>query len=273
MKSKFAHKLDLEEKVVNAIKPRTIVKEGAFLIPYISPGMNMLEVGCGSGSMSQGFAHCLYPGSVTGIDINAEQITLARTLARQENMNNLDFHIADVYALPFDNECFDLVFAHNLFIHLSDPPNALKELHRVCKTGGLVGFRDGLGGFCYYSDFPLRHKYHDLNQFIGIVGQFSDGNPAIGVQLKGLLQTAGFSDLKMTTFSEVYDKPADMVMLKSWYQGLMQGWMGELALLHGLISQQELNQLIASMDQWESDPAALNVILWIEHIAKKISLF
>ena len=239
--SKSDLNLHLEEKIVNRVKPRTVVKEGAFFLPYIAPGLNMLDVGCGSGSMAQGFARCLNPGKVIGIDIDPDQITHANNQAQQAKLANLTFRVADVFELPFADESFDLILAHNFFIHLADPVKALRELFRVCKNGGYIGLREGLGGFCYCSDFPLRPKFRDLNHFITEAGQLSEGSPAIGVQLKGLLRTVGFRNIVISNFSETYDQPMDLNLLKTWYQGLMQGWMGKLTIQAGIVSAQEIN--------------------------------
>lgn len=262
--------LPLEEVAVNKLNPRTIAREGSFLVPYLQPGMKMLDVGCGNGSMAHGFAEYIYPGEVVGIDNNEAQISSAIESLQEGENKNLEFRLGDIYDLACANESFDVVFAHNVFIHLSSPEAALKELGRVCKPGGIIGLRDGLANQCHYSAFPLQHKYKDLSEFIDEAARLSNGTPDVGIKMKGLLSTVGFSNLKIKVYSEVYDKAEDMQMLKSWYIGLLSGWMGELAIEHELVSNRELENLLASINQWDSDPAAINIITWIEHVGRKI---
>src|SRR5439155_4360764 len=49
----------------------------------------------------------------------------------------------DVYALGYDDASFDVVHAHQVLQHLSNPVAALKEMRRVTRPGGIVAVRDG----------------------------------------------------------------------------------------------------------------------------------
>ena len=59
------------------MKSRTVEHHGAFLLPYLEPGMSLLDCGCGPGSLTLGFAAKLAPGSVVGIDCEPEQFAAA----------------------------------------------------------------------------------------------------------------------------------------------------------------------------------------------------
>ena len=48
------------------------------------------------------------------------------------------FTVGDVYQLDFPDDSFDVVHAHQLLQHLTDPVAALREMRRVCRPGGLV---------------------------------------------------------------------------------------------------------------------------------------
>ena len=49
---------------------------------------------------------------------------------------------ASVYELPYDDASFDVVHAHQVLQHLSEPVAALREMRRVCAPGGLLAVRD-----------------------------------------------------------------------------------------------------------------------------------
>ena len=47
---------------------RTAAKEGAFFLRFLRPGMRVLDLGCGPGSITLGLAEAVAPGEVVGID-------------------------------------------------------------------------------------------------------------------------------------------------------------------------------------------------------------
>jgi SAM-dependent methyltransferase len=57
---------------------RTAFREAAFFLPRLRRGMQLLDVGCGSGSITLGLAQVVAPGEVVGIDLQAPQIERAR---------------------------------------------------------------------------------------------------------------------------------------------------------------------------------------------------
>ena len=56
----------------------------------------------------------------------------------QKNNPNIPFHIADVNKLPFENESFDTVISASLLNIVTDKEGAVKEMIRVCKSGGTI---------------------------------------------------------------------------------------------------------------------------------------
>ena len=77
---------------------RTASREAAFLLPYLRPGMQMIDVGCGSGSITVGLADAVAPGNVVGIDFQPTQIEQAQALATMRavaNVANVRFEVAD----------------------------------------------------------------------------------------------------------------------------------------------------------------------------------
>jgi len=102
------------------------------LLPCPRPGDRLLDAGCGTGHWSRFFAR--YGYSVTGIDISPEMIHTARQRCR----HGCSFEVADVTALPFESEYFDVVASIATVSFLSDVPAALSEMFRCLKTGGTM---------------------------------------------------------------------------------------------------------------------------------------
>ena len=103
------------------------------MLPDLNPGMSLLDCGCGPGSTTIELAQRLAPGQVTGIDIGAESVKQAQALARDLDVSNVSFQVANVYELPFPDNSFDAVFTHVVLAHLNEPLRALREMQRVLK--------------------------------------------------------------------------------------------------------------------------------------------
>jgi SAM-dependent methyltransferase len=102
----------------------------------------MLDVGIGPGTITVDLAERLADGSVIGIDSAPAAVVATQTLALGRGASNIQVLIGDVYTMPFPDASFDVVHAHQLLQHLSDPVAALREMRRVCVPGGLVAVRD-----------------------------------------------------------------------------------------------------------------------------------
>jgi ubiquinone/menaquinone biosynthesis C-methylase UbiE len=98
-------------------------------------GRDVLEVGCGSGIAVQLFAEA--GANVTAVDLTDWAVaTTSRRLAAFGLEG--DVRQADAEKLPFADESFDLVFSWGVIHHTSDMGRALRELVRVCRSGGNI---------------------------------------------------------------------------------------------------------------------------------------
>ncbi|MDP6451591.1 MAG: class I SAM-dependent methyltransferase, partial [Lentisphaeria bacterium] len=142
------------------MKSRTVEEHGAFLLPYLKPGQSLLDCGCGPGSLTVGFAQILNPGQVVGIDRETEQLAAAKAYANQHNLNNLHFETGDVYDLPFDDACFDVVFCSAVLGSVSKPEQVVREMVRVLKQDGVIAMKEfDHGGDIVYPQTPkLTHS-------------------------------------------------------------------------------------------------------------------
>src|SRR4051795_8294283 len=68
---------------------RTAATCAAFFLPYLRPGMRLLDCGCGVGSSTVALAEAVAPGEVVGIDPQPEQVARARALAVERNVGNV----------------------------------------------------------------------------------------------------------------------------------------------------------------------------------------
>lgn len=92
----------------------------------------ILEVGCGTGVITQSLHH-LTNSQVFGLDILHERSAFARSYDPSSNFVN-----ADVYHIPFASKTFDLTFCHYLLLWLKSPLEALVEMKRITRPGGYI---------------------------------------------------------------------------------------------------------------------------------------
>ncbi|MGZ8753455.1 MAG: class I SAM-dependent methyltransferase, partial [Acidimicrobiia bacterium] len=120
---------------------RTAENSAGHLLPHLRPGLMLLDVGCGPGTITLDLARRVVPGAVVGIDAATDVIDQARAALDDTNVGDVTFAVGDVYALDFDDATFDVVHAHQVLQHLTDPVAALREMRRVCAPSGVVAVR------------------------------------------------------------------------------------------------------------------------------------
>ncbi len=70
------------DATVSILAARTAEREGAFFLAHLQPGMRVLDVGCGPGTITLGLARAVAPAEVIGIDIAQSQVDAARARQR-----------------------------------------------------------------------------------------------------------------------------------------------------------------------------------------------
>ncbi len=93
-------------------------------------GLDVLEVGCGTGRISRQIVE--RNAKLTVLDIGQ---SLVKKVARQLNCRGVT---ADACDLPFDCDSFDLVISSECIEHTLDPAKAIREMVRVCKRHGQI---------------------------------------------------------------------------------------------------------------------------------------
>jgi len=102
----------------------------------IPAGGRLLEIGCGSGAALLELASRLQPCRVSGVDIDRGLLQGARERFANAGVH-VDLYDTDVRALPFVDECFDIVIDFGTCYHIGRPLVALQEISRVLCPGGL----------------------------------------------------------------------------------------------------------------------------------------
>jgi len=129
----------------------------------LRPGLNVLDVGCGTGDLLRLLAPIVFPGTAVGVDLSETMIAEARQRSG-ENVDNLSFRVGSVLELPFPVASFDRVLATQLLLHVPDPLKALVEIKRVLAPSGVISITEIDWGTLVVqsSDNELGRRFSDL---------------------------------------------------------------------------------------------------------------
>ena len=239
--------------VETALAQRTAEAEGGFFLPYLRPGMRLLDCGCGPGSITLGLAAAVAPGAVVGLDLQSAPVARARTAAAAGGVATAHFLVGSVYALPCPPASFDAVFAHALLLHLREPLRALREMRRVLRPGGIVGIRDpDLGTELRTPTTPLLEQRQAIVQR---VYQQTGGDPFVGRQQRQLVRAAGFARVTATAAVESAGTPA-ATRRRAAYDRIVWQRYAQTAVAAGWLDQATVAAIAAAIDAWGADPDA-----------------
>ena len=223
---------------------RTVENSAAYLLPYLRPGLQVLDIGCGPGTITADFARRVSPGKVCGVDSAVDAIDAAR-----RDHAGVDFRIGDVYRLEFDDASWDLVHAHQVLQHLSDPVAALTEMRRVVRPGGVVAARDSdYASFTWYPNDDRLARwlvlYEDLARANG-------GEPDAGRRLVSWARQVGFSRVETSASAWCFATAEE----RAWWGGLWADRMTASAIAQqaqreGRASADELASIADGWRQW-----------------------
>ncbi len=142
---------------------RTLAEDVPGLSAHLFAGAQVLDVGCGPGSITLDVAAAVAPGRVVGVDVMADRISDAAKLASDRGVENASFEVGDCHVLRFPDDTFDVVYSHTVLHSMIDASRALLEQKRVAKPGGWViasGVRDW--GFSpRYPACPALDQLHE----------------------------------------------------------------------------------------------------------------
>ncbi|GAB3008138.1 class I SAM-dependent methyltransferase [Mycobacterium bourgelatii] len=241
------------ESVLRSHRRRTAEDSAAYLLPHLKPGLTLLDIGCGPGTITVDLATRVTPGSVTAVERTTEALDLARAEAQRRNVSNVDFVTSDVHALDLADDTFDVVHAHQVLQHVADPVQALREMRRVCVPGGIVAVRDAdYAGFIWYPRLAPLDRWLELYQR---AARANGGEPDAGRRLLSWAQQAGFADITPTgsmwcfATDETRDWWGDM-----WADRILRSDLSRQLLDSGLATASELEEISAAWRAWAAAP-------------------
>jgi SAM-dependent methyltransferase len=254
------------ESVLRSHRWRTVDNSAAYLVERLVPGVEVLDVGCGPGSITIDIAHRVAPGRVVGLDAAADVVAAARTAADEAAVMNLALATGDVYALDLADDSFDVVHAHQVLQHVSDPVAALREMRRVCRPDGVVAARDSIyRAMSWYPTAPA------LDRWLAVycaVAEANGGEPDAGSRLRHWALAAGCSTVTASASAWCYATDEE----RAWWGGLWADRvattaLGTRAVELGLATPAEITAMADAWRAWAATPDAWFAVLHGEILA------
>lgn len=236
------------EPVLQSHRWRTAENSAPHLLPLLRPGLDLLDVGCGPGTITVDLAARVAPGRVLGLDVSPDPLDEARAAAERAGVE-VTFAVGDVYALDLPDGSFDVVHAHQVLQHLTDPVAALRELARVCRPGGVVAVRDvDYAAVTWFPENPGLDRWLEL---YSAVARANGAEPDAGRRLVAWAHAAGLRDLTATTSSWCWAAPEERRWWgDSWAGRATASSFAEQAVAYGLATPGQLEQVAGAWRSW-----------------------
>lgn len=243
-----------EQSALASHSARTAANSAAYLLPHLKPGMQLLDIGCGPGTITLDLAKHVAPGRVIGLENVETPLVAAGLAAAARGDTSTLFQLGDALRLPFEDDTFDVVHAHQVLQHLTDPVACLREMVRVCKPGGWIAARDAdYAAMAWFPELPgldlWRRTYRTIARGNG-------AEPDAGRRLRGWARVAGIPDPRLTASVWNY---ADAATCAWWGHSQADRCAGETFTRQARelgLDDAEIEGIVSAWRQWAEEPDA-----------------
>ncbi|KAM0750100.1 methyltransferase type 11 [Meredithblackwellia eburnea MCA 4105] len=257
--------------VLRSHTSRTASNSAAFLLPHLGPHFHILDVGCGPGTITVDFARFVPEGRVTGLERSQEVLESAKRHGEEKGVSNVEWVAGDVHQLPFEDNRFDVVYAHQVIQYVTSPVDALREMRRVLKPNGILALREGDFDSIVYHPSPIPELERWKELYLQIAYQ-NGGQPNAGRQVHAWAREAGFDPPKMKRSAGTwcYSSPEEIAWWSDlWAERVIKSSFKDSALKGGLATEQALQNISDSWKSWGEKPDAWFALLHGELLAWK----
>jgi 2-polyprenyl-3-methyl-5-hydroxy-6-metoxy-1,4-benzoquinol methylase len=256
-----------QEAVLRSHRQRTAANSAAYLLPALGPGLSLLDVGCGPGTLTADLATWVAPGPVMGVDMSPDVVAEARERARSDGAENLTFVVGDFRELELEQAPFDIVHAHQVLQHLRDPIGALAAMRGLANPGGIVAARDSI-----YSSFAWSPDNDQLERWLAIYLAVTARNGAdadAGKRLAAWARAAGFDDVTYTTSTWTFATAENRAWWGAlWAERIVGSSLAAQAVEYEIASTDELAAVADGWRAWAAHPDATFVVVHGEIVAR-----
>ena len=235
------------DSVLRSHRWRTAENSAGYLLPHLRSGTHVLDVGCGPGTITRDLGGLVGPdGTVVGIDSSADVVAQA---AEDCDLPQVRFAVGDALHLDDGDGASDVVHAHQVLPHLTDPVAALREMRRVTAPGGLVAVRDAdYAAMTWHPAVPALDRWREVYR---ATAKAHGAEPDAGRRLLGWAQTAGFADVVPSASAWCFATAED----RQWWGGtqadrIVSSRIAGEAVDRGLCRAEDLAEMAAGWRAW-----------------------
>ena len=212
-------------------------------------------------------------GAVLAIDATEAPLAGARERATAAGISTVTFTVGDAYALDAPDgdidSGFDVVHAHQVLQHLGDPVAALREMLRVCRTGGVVAARDAdYAAMTWYPSDPLLDRWLAVYRSVALR---NGAQPDAGRHLLEWVHAAGAGSVTPSASVWCYATPEDRAWWGGmWAERIVDSDLTRQAIDGGVADESELRAIAAAWRAWATHPDGWFTVLHGEVLATPI---
>ncbi len=260
------------EAVLRSHRWRSATNSAAYLLPHLRPGLDLLDIGCGPGTLTVDLAARVAPGRVLGVDVASEAVDAARdhvaSLGTDAGGAQVGFDVGDFRAMGLAPGSFDVVHAHQVLQHLRTPVDALAAMAALTRPGGgIVAARDA-----DYDAMSWAPADERLDRWAAIYQEVTARNGAdanAGRRLPGWARAAGLRDVTYTTSTWTFSTPEDRTWWsETWAERIVSSSLAAQAQEYGLATASDLADIAAGWEAWAADVDAVFTVVHGEIVAR-----
>jgi ubiquinone/menaquinone biosynthesis C-methylase UbiE len=218
----------------------------------IRPGQAAIDLGCGPSGIIELLAERVSPGGrVVGLDADPAHVAMARELARQRGLGNVEIVAADAQRTGLPSGSFDLVHARTLLVTVPRPAAVVAEMVRLARPGGWVAGLEADAGssLCY----PAHPAWDRLCEIFQASFSRNGADLLIGRRLTELYREAGLEDIGVEARAGVYRARDSRRTVRADLVRSMRPMIVEM----GLADERELDELDRTVREHLDDPRTL----------------
>lgn len=197
------------------------------------------ELGCGTGAICRAVAEDpSFKGQISGSDLSASLVNQARSLAKEAGLERIQYFQADGQGSDIPAGSYDVVLAHTVFSHVTEPTALVMEMKRLARKGGRLVIHDADFSSVTFGSGNAELDRKMPKQYLNAMCQ----SPYVMHEMPNLLKQSGL---------EIEDVFGDMV-LETGTGTFFPAWaenFGKLAVAGGFATQ-------ADVQSWNKSIAA-----------------
>jgi SAM-dependent methyltransferase len=264
-----------QDAVLRSHRSRSVANSATYLLPHLRPGADLLDVGCGPGTLTVDLARHVAPGRVLGVDTSPEVVAQARAYAAEAGATPgatdggpapaVEFRAGDFRTLGDAAGPFDVVHAHQVLQHLKDPVGALRAMASLARPGGVVAARDAdYSAMVWAPDDAGLDRWREV--YLAVTRR-NGADADAGRHLPAWARAAGL-DAAYTTSTWSFATPEE----RRWWAGLWAerttgSTLAAQAVDYGIATRAELAEVAAAWRAWAEHPDAVFVTVHGELVA------